>query len=282
MPQFSAQAQPNADRHNPDANRPKLQYSNEDYAFASYIIEEVRGNHRLPLNIAPDDVFYAVRHFTKWFYEMYPDATEDDQLIFDLALIPQMNAALDQASNFKLRTNELLLPSCVYAISNVFYINESDFASTSAISLAQWKLESILVNSYATVGEVYGIDTYLAGIFCSNVLQSIGKEPVVFDFNKMTHIMKFRDNGYRQGKIICDVTRCLQPSVLYNDQWYQNFIVAKVLEEKAKQLNFADATTPGDTKINVNVITDKAKELMDELREQITALNDTDFIIYKT
>lgn len=257
------------------------QYTSNDVAFAKYILNDIRRNQRLPIELSEDDVFHAIRTQTDWWYDQCSYATEDDQLYFDLSVVPRCNASLDKDNHFKLLTNEVLLPSAVFDVYELFYATDG-YWSTGQMSLAQWRLESILVDSIGGSDNVFGVDSYMASLFCNNLINSIDKEPVLFDFSRLTHKLKLYDVGSRSGNIICKVVRCLQPSALYEDLWYRRYIMSHVIEAKADQLELYGASLPGDLQINIGVLRTRAEKLLDMVKEHLTADNEADTYIIKT
>lgn len=263
---------------------PELQYSNLDYAFAQHVINEARQAQRLPLELQPADVFHAIQSQTDMFYELAPYATEDDLLSFDMALVDRANQKLrsiDTEGKFKLHTNELLLPDAVYAIYEVFYQNHGQW-ERSAFSVAQWRMETVLNTALAVPGAAYGIDDYFTSLYCCNLLDSVSKEPVLYRYNNLTHILKIDDLGVRSGLITCRVSRKLQPSQLYQDPYYRRFILSHTLNQKCDQLELFGTQTPGDTQLNVDVIRRKADKLMEDVTEHLKAETDNDYFAIKT
>lgn len=262
-------------------NESGQQYSNVDIAFAKSILNDIRRNQRLPIELKVDDVFHAIQTQTDWWYDQCPYATEDDQLYFDLSIVPKCNATLDKDGQFKLLTNEVLLPSAVFDVYELFYATDG-YWSTGQMSLAQWRLESILIDNVASPENMFGVDSYMASLFCSNLVNSIDKEPVLFDYNQLTRKLKLYDNGTRSGHIICKVARKLQPSDLYKDLWYRRYIIAHVISAKADQIELFGASLPGDLSINIGVLRERADKLLDMVNQHLEAENDNDFYITKT
>jgi len=270
MPTFSA---------NPTSS---VQFSDTDYAFARWMLNDIKRNQRLPLSLAEDDVFAAVANNMDEWYELCPYATEDDQLTINLDMVPAATKKLIADNpNLHLLTDEVLMPEQVYDLYGLFYASDG-FWSGGQMSLAQWRLEAIMISSISGVANQYGVDTYMAALYSGNLANSIDRQPVMFDYNRFTRKLKLYDKGDRSGYIICKVARKIQPSVLYQDHWFRKYIMHHVINAKADQIELYGATLPGDLAVNIGVLRNRADSLMDAVKEHMQAENDNDFYIEKT
>jgi hypothetical protein len=173
------------------------------------------------------------------------------------------------------------MPSAVFGVYEAFY-QGTGFWTRSVFSLARWKMESILLSPTAGMGSMYGVDTYMSSMFSTNLLNSLGKEPLLYDFNRLTGIMQIHDKGDRTGAVICKVARCLQPSQLYKDTWYRRYIIGHVLNARADQLELFGAQLPGDAAINVGVLRNRAEALLDQVTQHLEDENAADFYVVKS
>lgn len=258
------------------------QFTDTDYAFAKWLLNDIKRNQRLPLSLKEDDVFAAVANNMDWWYENCPYATEDDQLTINLDMVPAANKQLlADNPNLQLLTNEVLMPEQVYDLYSLYYATDG-FWSGGQMTLAQWRLEAIMISSIAGVANQYGVDTYMASLFSGNLANSIDKMPVQFDYNRFTRKLKLYDKGTRGGYIICKVARKIQPSALYQDHWFRMYIMSHVINAKADQIELYGATLPGDLSVNIGVLRNRAEQLLDKVNEHMQAENDNDFYIEKT
>lgn len=257
-----------------------VQYSNADQAFAAAIINDIKRAQRLPLNVTPADVFNAISTQIDWWYESVPYATQDDQIAFDVALLSKMEQYVDSA-NFPIYTNAMVMPSAVWAIYQAFYIG-TGFLNRTSWTFAKWQLESVLLSSTPGLNPNYGSDTYMASIFATNLLTSVGKEPVLYEFNRLTHLLQVFDNGDRVGHIFCKVARCLPISSFYSDVWFRRFIISHVLSAICDHIELFGAQLPGDLSINTGVLRTRADKLMDDVVQHMEAETENDVYIIKT
>jgi hypothetical protein len=257
-------------------------YSNADYAFANSVITDIRRNHRMPLNITQEDVFNAILNQIDWWYEKCPYATADDQLCFDISLLGRAEQLLDPDNEaYQLLTNSLIMPGKVRAIYELFYLG-TGYMSRSSFSFAKWQLESLLMSSSSGLQPNYGSDIYMASVFATNLLASMGKEPVMFDYDRLTKILRVYDSGSKTGTIMCKVCRDLPLSALYNDLWFRRFIISHVLDGLADHLELFGSELPGNLAINIAVLRNRSEKLMTEVTDYIQADSDSDIIIIKT
>lgn len=260
------------------------QYSNADYAFANLIIAQIKRQQRLPLMLTPADVFGVLQEYLPYWYEQWPDATQDDQLIFSTDVLQRPQYYLDAAGadkRFRLLTNQVLMPPAVAGVYRLFY-TESGYASRSLLNYANWSLEFLLLSSTFGSYPRLQVDQYMGSVFCMNLLDSLSKEPVLHKYNKDSHILQVYDLGARAGSIVCEVARMLPPSTFYENAYFKMFIMAKVIEARADHIELFGAQLPGDLSINIGVLRNRADKLMDIVNKQIEAENNSDFYIIKS
>lgn len=261
-----------------------LQYSNADYAFANTVINIIKRQNRLPLQITPDDVFGAMQNMVPWWYEQWPDATQDDILTFNTDVLRVPQKYLDAAGcdkRFRLSTNQVLMPPNVFGVYELFYCS-SGFSNRSLLNYANWHLDFILMQSSFGVYPELHVDNYLGSVFCMNLLDSLSKEPVLHDYNKDSHILQCYDLGNRSGFISCKVARCLPVQTFYQNPWFRQFIMAHVINARADHIELFGAQLPGDLQINVSVLRNFADKMLEEVNKQVDAENGSEFYAIKS
>lgn len=259
-------------------------YSNEDYQYANSIINDIKRQQRLPLQLTVRDVFGVFETALSWWYEKYPDATQDDQLTFDVNVLHRPQEYLDKAGvdkSFRLLTNQVLMPPIVYGIYNCFYLS-SGYVNRSLLNYANWSLEWLLLSSTFGSYPRMNVDTYMGSVYCLNLLNSLSKEPVLHKYNKDTHILQVYDLGYRTGYITCNVARMIPLQAMYGNPWFRKYVIAKVLEARADSIEIYGAQLPGDLQFRPEVLRNRAQKLMDEVNEQLKFENDTEFYAIKS
>jgi hypothetical protein len=262
----------------------QLQYSNADYEFANWCINNMKRQQRLPLQFKQADVFGAMQDKCPWWYEMYPQATQDDYVTFDIDLLKVPQKYLDKAGvdkSFKLHTHQVLLPPDVASVYECFY-NTSGYVNRSLLNYANWSLEYLLMSStYGTYPRM-NVDTYAASFYCLNLLDSLSKEPVKFVYNHDTHLLQVYDLGYRSGYIIMQVSRYIPVQNFYNNPWFRQLIMAAVLEARADSIDLFGAQLPGDLSVNTGVLRDRARSMQEAVDKQIELENGTEFYAIKS
>lgn len=261
------------------------QYSNADYEFANTVIRMITRNERLPLKLTAADVFSEISTNAPEWYEMWPDATQDDQLIFstDLVKTPQKyldNAGIDKS--FRLLTGQVLMPPAVFGIYEVFY-SGSGYVNRSLLNYANWSLSWLLLSTSFGAYPRMDVDSYMGSVFSMNLLNSLSKEPVVHQYNKDSHVLQIYDIGNRSGHITCKVARALPIQTFYQNPWFRMFIMGHVLQARADHLTlFGSPAMPGDLQINTSVLTDRANKFLDRVKEQIDREQASDFYAIKS
>ena len=269
---------------NDEQQSPNLQYSNADYEFANIVINSIKRQQRLPLMLTPTDVFGVMQDVVPKWYKEWPDATQTDQLTFDVDVLANPQKYLDKASidkRFKLHTNQVLMPPAVYGIYNVFYSN-SGYMNRSLLNYAQWNLSWMLASTQVGAFPRMEVDNYMGSVFSMNLLNSLAKEPVKFEYNQHSHILQVYDLGNRQGFISCEVARCLPVEDFYSNPFFRMLIIANVIYARADQIELFGAQLPGDLQINVSVLRSRADKLMDEYSKQVDSENAADFYAIKS
>ena len=257
-----------------------LQYSNADHMFASSIINDIKRAQRLPLALKAEDVFNAIRNETMYWYEHKVDASTEEQLAFNLDVFEKQKRYLGE-KGFQLFTDSIVFPSRVLGVYEAFY-DANYIGNRPGITLAKWQLESILINTLQVQSQTYGVDNYLASQFCSNLLWSLSKEPVVYEYNPLTNIFKVYDKGRRVGSIYCKVALALPLEALYRDTWYRKYIMAHVINARCDQIELYGAQYPGDTQINISVLRNRADRLLEEVKQQIESEEDADYYVIRS
>lgn len=257
--------------------------SNLDYAFANEIIDIITRQHRLPLALHAEDVFNEVRTNMFEWYELWPDATQDDQLSFSTAVLrkPEQYLPSVDGNTYRLHTNQVLMPPAVYGVYECFYVNS--YAGMSQLSsYALWRASSILVGPLNS-GQGLDLDQYMASVFVSNLSESLVKEPVLHSYNQDSRILQVYDAADRHGMIICKVARMLPIETFFNNAWFRMFIVGHVLNARADHFElFGSPALPGDLQINVSVLRNRAQDLLQRVREQMTLEASTAFYAIKS
>lgn len=277
MPTFTTESQPEMTG--------EVKYSNADYAFANKIINTIKRAHRLPLMISANDVFNAIEVEAPSWYANYPDATQDDQLVFDVSVLSNPQKYLDAAGadkSFRLQTNQVLMPPAVYGIYNVFYTGGSAYANRSLLNYANWSLSWLLLSSAFGAYPRMAVDNYMGSVFCMNLLRSLSKEPVRHYYNQDSHILQVYDLGARSGSICCEVSRCLQIQNFYQNPWFIKLIIASTIEARCTQIDLFGAQLPGDLQINTGVLRDIASKYREEVDKHLEAENGSDFYAIKS
>lgn len=263
----------------------ELQYSNADYEFANTIITAIKRQERLPLNLTAEDVFGEIRTNAPEWYEMWPDATQDDQLIFSTDLVKTPQKYLDKAGvdkSFQLLTGQVLMPPAVFGIYEVFY-SGSGYVNRSLLNYANWSLSWLLLSTSFGAYPRMDVDSYMGSVFCMNLLNSLSKEPVVHQYNRDSHILQVYDIGNRCGNIICKVARALPIQTFYNNAWFRMFIMGHVIQARADHFElFGSPAMPGDLQINVSVLRNRADKFLDRVKEQLDREQASDFYIIKS
>lgn len=262
----------------------QLNYSNADYEFANWCINNIKRQQRLPLQINAADVFGAMQDKCPWWYEMYPQATRDDYVTFDIDLLNVPQKYLDKFEadkSFRLHTNQVLLPPDVASVYECFY-NTSGYANRSLLNYANWSLEYLLMSStYGTYPRM-NVDTYATSFYCLNLLDSLSKEPVRFVYNHDTHVLQVYDLGYRTGFILMQVARFIPIHHFYNNYWFRMLIMAAVLEARADSIDLFGAQLPGDLQVNTGILRDRAKTMQEQVEKQIELELNSEFYAIKT
>lgn len=259
------------------------EYSNKDYAFANWVLNDIKRNQRLPLNITQQDVFDAIRNNSMWWYNEYPDATQDDFLYFSTDALTAPKDDLPEELKMHLTTYSVLMPDAVLSVFNCFY-SSTGFANRASWAFSKWQLEAILFNSYQGLTTGYGVDTYMASTYATNLMGSLGKEPVAMHYNQDTHVLQAFDfhpkNMY--GWISCEVARMLPISTFYSNDMYRKWIMAHVIQARCDQLELFGAQLPGELQLNVGVLRDRAQKFEDFVKEQVEQFKGADFYIIKS
>lgn len=262
-----------------------LQYSNEDYAFANSVINDIKRQQRLPLQINPEDVFGAIQNQADIWYDQWPSATQDDQLTFECDVLANPQKYLDKSGvdqRFKLMTNQVLMPSAVYGVYQLFY-SSSGYANRSLLNYANWSLEWILLSSSAgNVYPQYGVETFMGSVYCLNLLNSLSKQPVMHKFNRDSHILQVYDLGYNTGFITALVARCLPISTFYGNPYFRRYIMGHVIQARADQIELFGTVLPGDLQVNVGVLRNRADKLLEDVNKMMETENGTEFYALKT
>lgn len=257
-----------------------LEYSNNDMMFASKIINNIKRAQRLPLAINSEDVFNAIRNETPWWYEHRTEATTEQQLAFNLNMFQKQKEYFER-KGFQLFGDTILMPSGVMGVYSAYY-DSNYIGNRPGITLAKWQLESILINTLHVQSQQYGVDNYLVAGFCSNLLWSLSREPVAYEYSPLTKEFKVFDKGNRVGSIYCKVALAQPLSALYNDLWYSKYIMAHVINARCDQIELYGAQLPGDTQVNISVLRNRADKLLDEVKAYIEADESADFYIEKS
>jgi hypothetical protein len=259
-------------------------YSSEDYQYANSIINDIKRQQRLPLQLTVRDVFGVFETALGWWYEKYPDATQDDLLTFNVDVLNQPQKYLDAADvdkSFRILTNQVLMPPNVYGIYNCFYLS-SGYVNRSLLNYANWSLEWLLLSSTFGSYPRMNVDTYMGSVFCLNLLNSLSKEPVRHKYNQDTHILQVYDLGYRVGYITAEVARMIPLQTMYHNPWFRKYVIAKVLDARADSIEIYGAQLPGDLQFNSSVLRNRASKLMEEVEKQLDIENASEFYAIKS
>jgi hypothetical protein len=122
----------------------------------------------------------------------------------------------------------------------------------------------------------------MESIFSTNLLQSMGREPVMYDYNQLNKVMRVYDHGDRTGRITCRVARDLPLSDLYSDPWFKRYIIGHTLDALADHIELFGSELPGNLSINLGVLRNRSEKLLDMVREQMQADTDTSLFMIKT
>jgi hypothetical protein len=245
----------------------------DDYNFIARVLSFISNGMKLPLNLDSAEVITCIQNNTPKYYQICPWATVDDKLVFNLSKLnrPTKEFFPDVTDeSMIIATDTIILPPKVEEVFELKWI-ERGYGTVGGFDYASWKLEAMMSNSMMgnPMHNNAGADTYMASVFVSNTLRSLGTETVAYDYNPLTYELKIHDSNKRTGLIGMEVARRIPLKALYADDWYLRYIASLTLKAKLEHMKMFDAKLPGDLALNVGDIETRANDMYDKVIEYL-------------
>lgn len=256
------------------SNNPK--YSKllpEDVEFYERVNSNVTASHALPFEVPVDSFFRIVVQSLKWFWNWHHDATQE-QLLF----IPKSEIIKCKKSD---SNYDLVLPNGIEAVIDWKSASGSIGGNNNLNSLLKIGLLQTYNMSSSSMTQGYGgTPISLSNLTISMYEISEWKETftrgIRATFNKNSQIFRLMTNP-PDGLVLSCMTR-LQPSLLYNDILFEEYVTARVEEQLGKIVMTFNFKLPGGIEINYDEIKSNGKSTRDKIEEDIKDSNINDII----
>lgn len=253
--------------------------SPEDFEFFSRVSGEVKSSNALPFDIPPERLPKIVIKALKWFWEFYDEATYEESYYIPVSEINK--GKKDQVGN-----KIVYLPNTVEGISDIKPVSGATGLALKDI------LKIPLLQTYGSgYRSTYGSDPGSSGatdshygypnyqisnmvisMFEYDTYQNVFKKGIKHSFNKNTGKLNIIGKVDGAG-IVLDVFTRLQPEEMYNDYYFEEYCIGKVMEELGKIVTTFQFNFPGEITINYDQIKQDGTEKVEKIKEEIKDQN---------
>ena len=222
---------------------------------------------QIPYTVPIQLIVDMIKAAAKYFYEWFPSA------LYHTSYLINKNEIEKYRGFNGFNTNQIIISPKIKNINRVYEINDNYIKDTDWTSFS---MQSMITGGFIEMNHPIGINNHLLMIENAvkmveiNAIKNMFKTNVPFSFNHRSNVLEFR--VIPKNHLLLDVDAALDVDKLYNDPYFERYVIATTKRELKRIIGSHTINLPGGATLNVDEICNNLEEIQ-EIEQQIKAMN---------
>jgi hypothetical protein len=230
----------------------------------------------IPMNLPKKEVVRIIKQAKKWFYKRYEYSVSENYYIlpYEVFTTTEFN-----------KSRTILLPGAQEDGSGWIYQvyglrQQNDMNISSSVSDADFSVQKWLYGSGNSNTAIEGdsLMYYVINQKYYDLARQIFNNPISYSYDRLSRKLKILGDTPKKNKnVVLEVSETIADYALFEDEFFQRYVVAKVKMQLGTQIMMFGYNLPGNITINGDSIKDAGKEEIDEIMEEMKGDEGVDY-----